>query len=201
MAQAKLAQNKSFARRNNKAHQYLLRALVSCGVCQLSCFGRTLSKSACRYYVCAGKDRAIMGRLPEKCSSRYTPADQLEDLVWQDLCQLLLQPENITSCLERAQGGAWLPQELQARRENLRRGRLQLEGQLNRWTEAYLGGNHSTDRISTSSHRIRAAHGQFGRSSKSPRLTDRPAKRTERMDHLDHGFLPAHSTEPCKRDL
>ena len=140
LAQAKLAQNKSFARRNNKAHQYLLRALVSCGVCQLSCFGRTLSKSACRYYVCAGKDRAIMGRLPEKCSSRYTPADQLEDLVWQDLCQLLLQPENITFCLERAQGGAWLPQELQARRENLRRGRLQLEGQLNRWTEAYLGG-------------------------------------------------------------
>jgi len=96
LAQAKMAQNKSFARRNNKAHQYLLRALVSCGVCQLSCFGRTLSKSACRYYVCAGKDRAIMGRLPEKCSSRYTPADQLEDWVWQDLCQLLLQPENIT---------------------------------------------------------------------------------------------------------
>ena len=30
--QAKLATNRSFARRNNTAHQYLLRALVSCGV-------------------------------------------------------------------------------------------------------------------------------------------------------------------------
>jgi len=46
LAKAKLTQNKSFARRNNRAHSYLLRALVSCGICQLACFGRTLSKSA-----------------------------------------------------------------------------------------------------------------------------------------------------------
>ena len=34
LAQAKLAQNQSFASRNNTVHPYLLRALVSCGVCQ-----------------------------------------------------------------------------------------------------------------------------------------------------------------------
>jgi site-specific DNA recombinase len=38
--QAKLAQNQQFARRHNTAHPYLLRALVSCGVCRLGCVGR-----------------------------------------------------------------------------------------------------------------------------------------------------------------
>ena len=35
--QAKLAHNRQFARRNNTAQDYLLRALVSCGECRLSC--------------------------------------------------------------------------------------------------------------------------------------------------------------------
>jgi site-specific DNA recombinase len=39
--QAKLALNKQRASRNNKAHRYLLRALVSCGVCQSACIART----------------------------------------------------------------------------------------------------------------------------------------------------------------
>jgi site-specific DNA recombinase len=36
------------------------------------------------------------------------------------------------------QGGAWLPQELQARRENLHKGRLSLQQQCERLTDAYL---------------------------------------------------------------
>ena len=51
---------------------------------------------------------------------------------------MLSHPESIAYALERAQGGHWLPQELQARRENLRKGRLSLGQQLERLTEAYL---------------------------------------------------------------
>jgi site-specific DNA recombinase len=40
--------------------------------------------------------------------------------------------------LRRAHGGQWLPQELKARQENLRRGRSALRRQLERLTEAYL---------------------------------------------------------------
>ena len=40
--QAKLAQNRAFARRHNTSHAYLLRALVSCGVCRSSCLCRTV---------------------------------------------------------------------------------------------------------------------------------------------------------------
>ncbi|TNC08181.1 recombinase family protein [Methylobacterium terricola] len=41
-AQAKLAQNRAFARRHNTRYSSLLRALVSCGVCQSSCLYRTI---------------------------------------------------------------------------------------------------------------------------------------------------------------
>src|SRR5260221_2480470 len=42
--------------------------------------------------------------------------------------------------LTRAQGGQWLPQELQGRRENLRKARVSIEHQTERLTDAYLAG-------------------------------------------------------------
>ena len=139
MVQRKLAQNQSFATRNNTAHHYLLRALVSCGMCQASCTARRL-KAGYMYYVCAGKAKAIHSRKEEKCPSRFSPAAQLDTLVWQDLCTVLTHPASITQALERAHGGQWLPHELQARREHIRQARGRLVQQIDRLTEAYLGG-------------------------------------------------------------
>jgi len=138
LAQARLAQNKGFARRNNKANQYLLRALVSCGHCQAACTCRALDKGRYRYYICNGKGKAFHSRRLDKCPARYAPADQLDDLVWQDLCELLRQPDLITQALQRAHAGLWLPQELQARRTALQQSAAQLEKQLDRLTQAYL---------------------------------------------------------------
>jgi len=137
--QAKLAQNRQFARRNNTAHAYLLRALVSCGVCGLSCLGRSLPAGH-RYYCCRGKLSAIHSHRASKCPSRYIPAEQVDALVWEDLCRLLNEPEAIRFALERAHGGHWLPQDLQARREALRRGQASIQQQIERLTEAYLAG-------------------------------------------------------------
>ena len=136
-AQAKLAQNRAFARRHNTAHAYLLRALVSCGVCRSSCLCRTIHPGYA-YYVCRGKGDPLRSHRDEPCRARYAPAQQLDTLVWQDLCELLTHPEHVAQTLARAHGGGWLPQELQARREQLRQGRRGLEGQLERLTEAYL---------------------------------------------------------------
>jgi site-specific DNA recombinase len=41
LVQEKLSHNRKFASRNNKSHRYLLRALVSCGVCGLGANART----------------------------------------------------------------------------------------------------------------------------------------------------------------
>jgi site-specific DNA recombinase len=137
--QLKLSQNQQGASRNNTAHQYLLRGLVSCGGCNLSCSARQLQPGY-TYYVCRSKTDVVHIRLHNRCLTRYTPASQLDDLVWNDLCQVLTHPEIIQTALERAQGGYWLPQELQARRENLRRGQVAWQTQLDRLTEAYLNG-------------------------------------------------------------
>ena len=56
--QACLVTNRRFAQRNNKAHPYLLRNLVSCGVCGLSCSAKTTIQSY-RYYFCTGKMTAL----------------------------------------------------------------------------------------------------------------------------------------------
>jgi site-specific DNA recombinase len=144
LAREKLSKNKSFARRNNKAHDdYLLRALVSCGTCKLSSIARTQTgrnkTRKQRYYVCSGKQKQAQSGRDEKCPSRHAPADQLDELVWEDLCEVMTNPRSITDALRRAHGGHWLPQELKARQENLREGRAALGRQLERLTEAYLG--------------------------------------------------------------
>ncbi len=133
----KLSRNKSFASRNNKKNTYLLRALTSCGRCGLACGARKVEQY--KYYFCNGKSKQIQSGRDQKCPSRYAPADQLDELVWQDLCEVLTHPESITDALQRAHGGQWLPQELKARQENLREGRAALKRQLDRLTEAYLG--------------------------------------------------------------
>jgi site-specific DNA recombinase len=89
LVQAKLAHNQQFARRNNTTYPYLLRALVSCGHCRLACTGRS-SQSGYAYYVCRGKCQAILSCRDEKCHSRFIPAAQLDELVWQDVCEVLI---------------------------------------------------------------------------------------------------------------
>jgi site-specific DNA recombinase len=140
----KLSKNRSFARRNNKTNEHLLRALVSCGECMQASiavaktFGKNNDRKH-RYYVCSGKFNKAQSAPEEKCSSRYAPAEQLDEIVWKDLWEVLTHPESITDALRRAHGGQWLPQELKARQENLRQGRAALGRQLERLTEAYLG--------------------------------------------------------------
>jgi len=128
--QAKLATNQSFARGNNTAHQYLLRALVSCGH---ACTARAISGRDF-YYLCNGKGHTTFSHRASRCPARYTPADQLDILVWQNLCALLAEPEPepLAAAVARAHGGAWLPQELFARR-----GQAHLRQQVERLTSTY----------------------------------------------------------------
>src|SRR4051794_888265 len=135
--QAKLATNQSFARRNNTAHQYLLRALVSCGHCGLACTARAINGRSF-YYLCNGKGHSTFSHRAACCPARHTPAGQLDELVWNDLRALLGEPEPLAAAVARAHSGAWLPQELLARRETLRRGQAHLRQQLERLTDAYL---------------------------------------------------------------
>ena len=135
--QAKIASNRSFAKRNNTAADYLLRALVSCGQCGLACLARRLATGQ-HYYTCTGKLNQVRRRTGTTCTSRFIRADRLDALVWADLVDLVQHPKRVEQALQRAAGGNWLPQELQSRRENLQRGRASVAQQIERLTEAYL---------------------------------------------------------------
>jgi site-specific DNA recombinase len=121
LVRRRLAANQQGARRST-THPYLLRRLVSCGVCQLACVGCTRSTTATRYryYRCRGKLAAVSSGRAERCPARFTPAAQLDDLVWAALCAVLQHPEAITGALERAQSGAWVPDQLRRRLTALR---------------------------------------------------------------------------------
>jgi site-specific DNA recombinase len=138
-AQERLGYNRRMARRNNRVHQYLLRGLVSCGRCRRGCTGRHMPPGY-DYYLCRTKTQLPVLVPGERCPARYIPARPLEELVWRDLCEVLAAPEMIAHAMQRARGGHWLPQEMQARRANLRRGRAALGQQIERLTEAYMAG-------------------------------------------------------------
>jgi site-specific DNA recombinase len=138
-AAERLVYNRQMARRNNWVHPYLLRGLVSCGHCQHSCMGRQ-RPPAYAYYLCRTKAQRRYLTPSDRCPARYIPASALEELVWADLCRVLEHPEMIAEAMERARGSHWLPQEWQARRANLQRGRASLGQQIERRTEAYLAG-------------------------------------------------------------
>ena len=125
------------ARRHNTTYEYLLRGLVSCGQCRLTCGGRPLSPGYHDYF-CRGRTDSLRLAPGERCTARYAPARALDELVWQDLCWVLPRPALITHALERAQMGEWLPQALQARRQSLRERLAQLERHQARLLDLYL---------------------------------------------------------------
>jgi site-specific DNA recombinase len=98
--QAKLDANQQGAARNTR-HEYLLRALVSCGACRLGCAGRQTAKGY-RYYLCRGRTDSLRTAQGERCTARYIPAAQLDELVWADLCALLTDPAQAARAPARA---------------------------------------------------------------------------------------------------
>ena len=140
--QRRLPANQQGARRST-LQPYLLRGLVSCGVCPLACLGRTrdMTQDRYRYSVCRGTAQpAVAGGRETRCVARFMPATQLDALVWTDRCAVLAHPALVAQALERAQGEAWLPAERQRRRHALHSVQADVARQRERLREAYLAG-------------------------------------------------------------
>ena len=69
--QAKLDTNQQTALRNTR-HEYLLRALVSCGKCGLSCVVRQTPASY-RYYLCRGRTDGLRVAHGQRCTAPLHP--------------------------------------------------------------------------------------------------------------------------------
>jgi site-specific DNA recombinase len=137
LVQEKLSHNQQTAPRNNKKHEYLLRGRVSCGCCLRTAPART-TMCGYGYYTCLGrtdKQRRAEGKV---CAARMIPSNQLDQVVWADLCAVLTDREQVMAALQRVKEGQWLPQELQSRQKTLKQAIAAITRQQERLLEAYL---------------------------------------------------------------
>src|SRR5207247_10696870 len=116
---------------------YQLRVIGCCGASLLSCICRQTA-AGYSYYLCRGRTDPLRVAQGQRCTARYIPAAQLDELAWADLCALLTDPAQVARALDRAQGGPWLPQELRARQTAIRQALGQLDRQQQRLLDAYL---------------------------------------------------------------
>lgn len=88
-AQQVLKDNQIEATRSAR-RQYLLRSLIKCGCCGLHYTGAAYPNRDC-YYVCNGKT-SYRGPLQGKCKAKNVPQAWLEDLVWNDCINFIMNP-------------------------------------------------------------------------------------------------------------
>jgi site-specific DNA recombinase len=129
--QERLKENKTFSRRNlQREGEYLLRCLVSCGVC-----GRAMvahSRGQHTYYHCSASTDHVWACRPRRCPMPMVYAPDLDGLVWKEVESLLRSPELMRTAWEqqRRSGGLRPPElvevELNRLDERIRDGARQI---------------------------------------------------------------------------
>ena len=137
LAQARLAQNAHFAKRNTKKPT-LLQGILVCRECGYGCYRSTTRTTNKRiyYYRCIGSDnyRHIGGRV---CHSRPIRADELDGLVWDEVRRLLEDPALVRAEIDRRLTALRTEHPASRRREALERDITRAESAITRLIEAY----------------------------------------------------------------
>ena len=140
--QRRLRANQQGALRST-THPYLLRGLVSCGVCRLSCTGCARWTEATgrdyRYYRCRGKLTAVSTGRAARCGARFIPArptGRRSSGTTSARCSSSRpwSPRRWSG----PSSGAWVPEELRRRQATLRHVRAGVARQRQRLLDAYL---------------------------------------------------------------
>jgi site-specific DNA recombinase len=137
LAQARLAHNAHFAKRNTKKPT-LLQGILVCRECGYGCYRSTTRTTNKRiyYYRCIGSDnyRHIGGRV---CHSRPIRADELDGLVWDEVRRMLEDPALVRAEIDRRLQALRTEHPASRRREALQRDITRAEGSIARLIEAY----------------------------------------------------------------
>ncbi len=149
LAQARLADNKHFARRNTK-ELTLLQGVLICRECGYSCY-RTWTQTSNKrinYYRCIGQDG---WRHPDgkRCTSRPVRADELDPLVWGEVRELLEDPALVRAEIDRRLAAARTEHPAARRRDALERDLTRAKGAVERLIEAYQEQLISLDELRT----------------------------------------------------
>jgi site-specific DNA recombinase len=104
--QAQLEEDRRRRRERPRGGRYLLQGLVVCRRCGYGCYGKPTSRAAAKgkvpyaYYRCTGSDAYRFGGL-RLCWNKQVRTDVLDAAVWEDVRQLLSEPERVRAEYER----------------------------------------------------------------------------------------------------
>lgn len=93
--QNQLQENRQRARQGQRGARYLLQGLLVCALCGYAYYGKPVSQKSAKgqhreyaYYRCIGADAFRFGG-ERICDNLQVRTDQLEQIVWQEVCDLL----------------------------------------------------------------------------------------------------------------
>jgi site-specific DNA recombinase len=109
--QAQLEENRQRRRDRAGGSRYLLQGLVVCKQCGYGCYGKPTSRASAKgkvpyaYYRCTGSDAYRFGG-QRLCWNKQIRTDMLDAAVWEDVRQLLSEPERVRREYERRLQGS-----------------------------------------------------------------------------------------------
>ncbi len=169
VVQSQLEENRRRARLGQRGARYLLQGLLVCGCCGYAYYGKALSPSSRKghprdyaYYRCIGSDAYRFGG-QRLCFNTQVRTDRLERAVWQQVCQLLEDPQRLGQEYERrlqaVEGGAGEGEAalLEKQIAKLRQGIARL---IDSYTEGYLDKSEFDPRIRRFKERLAALEWQ-----------------------------------------
>jgi site-specific DNA recombinase len=106
VVQAQLQENRQRRRDRPGGSRYLLQGLVVCKRCGYGCYGKPVSRASAKgkvpyaYYRCTGSDAYRFGG-QRLCWNKQIRTDILDAAVWEDVRQLLSEPERVRAEYQR----------------------------------------------------------------------------------------------------
>ncbi len=87
-----LQENRLRHRRHHQGPGHLLSGLLVCGNCAYAYTARGSKKHSYQYYCCSGRRSPLVR---QECQNRPVPSKDLDQAVWEDVCQLLADPQRV----------------------------------------------------------------------------------------------------------
>ena len=137
LAQERLAENRRLSLRNTKSAS-LLQGLLVCQQCGHGLYRSSAGQAGGRrqYYRCCGADR--YRQLPGPvCSCRMIRVDDLDELVWRQILELLRSPQMMRAELERRREDNLNSSPVQQRKHELERALSRCQNQMDKLLDAY----------------------------------------------------------------
>ena len=188
-AAEKLTENRRFSSRNTKVPT-LLQGLLVCGQCGYSLYRtstRTTKRQA-KYYRCLGSDGYRHLKDPP-CACRPIRVEDLDELVWQQVTELLEKPELIGAELERRRQESLKSDPLERRRGQLTQELKRVEQQIDKLLDAYQEGLLPLGQLRQRMPQLRRKQQTAEKELKAARWQALMAERSEQLEQSLESFV------------